>query len=91
METCWFRPGCLEPPVAGVGRAAEVISEPLILGQNGRMVLVGVHALTFRHRGYENAKALDAGLTLEAKLAAILSQILVGATVHYESLIALDS
>jgi hypothetical protein len=55
------------------------------------MVLVGVHALTFRHRGYENAKALDAGLTLEAKLAAILSQILVGATVHYESLIALDS
>ena len=40
------------------------------------LVLVGVHALVFRHGVYENAKALDAGLTLRAKLAAALSLML---------------
>jgi hypothetical protein len=55
------------------------------------MVRVGVHALTFRRRVYENAKALDTGLTLQAKLAAALSLVLWAGLIVIGRLIAFDS
>lgn len=53
--------------------------------------LVGVHALVFRHGVYENAKALDAGLTLRAKLAAALSLTLWAGLIVTGRLIAFDA
>lgn len=55
------------------------------------MALVGVHALVFRHGVYENAKALDQGLTLRAKLAAALSLMLWAGLIVTGRLIAFDA
>jgi hypothetical protein len=55
------------------------------------MLLVGVHALAFRHGVYENAKILDAGLTPRAKLAAVLSLILWAGLIVSGRLIAFDA
>ena len=57
----------------------------------GLLVSVGVHALAFRNGVYENAKALDAGLTPRAKLAAALSLILWAGLVVTGRLIAFDA
>ena len=57
----------------------------------GLMVLVGVHALAFRNGVYENARALDAGLTFQAKLAAALSLILWTGLIVTGRLIAFDA
>ena len=54
------------------------------------LVLVGVHALVFRNGVYENAKALDAGVTLSAKLAAALSLLLWAGLIVSGRLIAFD-
>lgn len=53
--------------------------------------LVGVHALVFRNGVYENAKALDRGLTLRAKLAAALSLVLWAGLIVSGRLIAFDA
>lgn len=55
------------------------------------LALVGVHALLFRKGVYENAKALDAGVTPRAKLAAALSLILWAGLVVSGRLIAFDA
>ena len=55
------------------------------------MVLVGVHALVFRHGVYGNAKTLDAGLTRQARLAAALSLILWSGLIVSGRLIAFDA
>ena len=55
------------------------------------LVSVGAHALVFRKGVYENAKALDAGLTLRAKLAAALSLILWAGLIVTGRLIAFDT
>ena len=55
------------------------------------LVSVGAHALVFRKGVYENAKALDAGLTPRAKLAAALSLILWAGLIVTGRLIAFDS
>lgn len=55
------------------------------------LVSVGAHALVFRKGIYENAKALDAGLTPRAKLAAALSLILWGGLIVTGRLIAFDA
>jgi len=52
---------------------------------------VGVHALVFRKGVYENAKALDAGLTPRAKLAAALSLSLWAGLIVTGRLIAFDA
>jgi hypothetical protein len=57
----------------------------------GLLASVGVHALAFRNRVYENAKALDAGLTLQARLAAALSLILWAGLIVTGRLIAFDA
>lgn len=55
------------------------------------LVSVGVHALVFRKGVYEDAKALDAGLTSRAKLAAALSLILWAGLIVTGRLIAFDA
>jgi hypothetical protein len=55
------------------------------------LVSVGVHALVFRKGVYEDAKALDAGLTPRAKLAAALSLILWAGLIVTGRLIAFDA
>jgi hypothetical protein len=55
------------------------------------LVLVGVHALAFRTAVYENSKALDAGLTPRAKVAAVLSLILWAGLIVSSRLIAFDA
>jgi hypothetical protein len=55
------------------------------------LVSVGVHALVFRKGVYEDAKALDAGLTPRAKLAATLSLILWAGLIVTGRLIAFDA
>ena len=55
------------------------------------LVSVGAHALVFRKGVYENAKALDAGLTPRAKLAAALSLILWAGLIVTGRLIAFDT
>jgi hypothetical protein len=55
------------------------------------LVSVGVHALVFRKGVYEDAKALDAGLTPRAKLAAALSLILWAGLIVTGRLIAFDT
>lgn len=55
------------------------------------LVTVGAHALVFRKGVYENAKALDAGLTPRAKLAAALSLILWAGLIVTGRLIAFDT
>lgn len=55
------------------------------------LVSVGAHALVFRKGVYENAKALDAGLTPRAKLAAALSLILWAGLIVTGRLIAFDA
>jgi hypothetical protein len=55
------------------------------------LVSVGVHALVFRKGVYEDAKALDAGLTPRAKLAAALSLILWAGLLVTGRLIAFDA
>lgn len=55
------------------------------------LTLVGVHALLFRKGVYQNAKALDAGVTPRAKLAAALSLILWAGLVVSGRLIAFDA
>jgi hypothetical protein len=55
------------------------------------LLSVGVHALAFRSGVYENAKALDAGLTPRAKVAAVLSLILWAGLIVTGRLIAFDA
>lgn len=55
------------------------------------LVSVGVHALVFRKGVYEDTKALDAGLTPRAKLAAALSLILWAGLMVTGRLIAFDA
>jgi hypothetical protein len=55
------------------------------------LVLVGVHALVFRPRVYENTAELDVAVTGEAKLAAFLSLVLWAGLVFSGRLIAFDS
>ena len=55
------------------------------------LVSVGVHALVFRKGVYEDAKALDAGLTPRAKLAAALSLILWAGLIVTGRLIAFEA
>ena len=55
------------------------------------LVSVGVHALVFRKGVYEDVKALDAGLTPRAKLAAALSLILWAGLLVTGRLIAFDA
>jgi hypothetical protein len=57
----------------------------------GLLVSVAAHALVFRKGVYENAKALDAGLTPLAKLAAALSLMLWAGLIVTGRLIAFDS
>ena len=57
----------------------------------GLLVSVGAHALVFRKGVYQNAKALDAGLTPRAKLAAALSLMLWAGLIVTGRLIAFDS
>ena len=52
---------------------------------------VGVHTLVFRNEVCENAKALDAGLTSQAKLADALSVILWAGLIVPGRLIAFDA
>ncbi|SPE40657.1 conserved membrane hypothetical protein [Candidatus Sulfopaludibacter sp. SbA3] len=53
--------------------------------------LVGVHALVFRRTVYGNPQHLDKGLTLHAKLAAILSLLLWAGLIVSGRLIAFDA
>jgi hypothetical protein len=53
--------------------------------------LVGVHALTFRTRVYENTAKLDSAVTTEARLAAIISLLLWGGLIVSGRLIAFDA
>ena len=55
------------------------------------LVSVGAHALAFRSGVYENAKALDAGLTARARLAAVLSLVLWAGLIVAGRLIAFDA
>jgi hypothetical protein len=55
------------------------------------LVLVGVHALAFRRTVYRNPKLLDAGLTSQAKMAAILSLTLWAGLIVSGRLIAFDA
>lgn len=55
------------------------------------LVSVGVHALAFRNGVYENARALDTGLTPRAKLAAVVSLILWAGLIVTGRLIAFDA
>jgi hypothetical protein len=55
------------------------------------LVSVGVHALVFRDGVYENAEALDGGLTPRAKLAAALSLMLWAGLIVTGRLIAFDA
>ena len=55
------------------------------------LALVGVHALAFRKSVYANPKQLDAGLTSQAKLAAILSLALWVGLILSGRLIAFDA
>lgn len=64
---------------------------PSFWAKMGLMVLVGVHSLAFRSGVYENTKALDAGLTAQAKVAAGLSLILWAGLIVAGRLIAFDS
>jgi hypothetical protein len=53
--------------------------------------LVGVHALVFRGTVYGNPQRLDKGLTVEAKLAAVLSLLLWAGLIVTGRLIAFDA
>jgi hypothetical protein len=53
--------------------------------------LVGVHALVFRPGVYRHPAKLDAGITQQAKLAAILSLLLWAGLVISGRLIAFDT
>jgi hypothetical protein len=55
------------------------------------LLSVGIHAVAFRRGVYENAKALDAGLTPRAKAAAVLSLILWAGLIVTGRLIAFDA
>jgi len=64
---------------------------PSFWGKMALFVFVGVHALAFRNAVYENARALDLGLTPRAKLAATVSLILWGGLIVTGRLIAFDA
>jgi hypothetical protein len=53
--------------------------------------LVGVHALVFRSGVYRNPAKLDAGVTAQAKLAAVLSLLLWAGLIVSGRLIAFDT
>lgn len=55
------------------------------------LAAVGVHALAFRKGIYENPKVLDAGLTTQAKLAAVFSLVLWAGLIVSGRLIAFDA
>jgi hypothetical protein len=69
----------------------KLYRSPSFWGKMALLVLVGVHALVFRRGVYENAKALDAGPTLQAKLAAGLSLMLWAGLIVTGRLIAFDA
>jgi hypothetical protein len=69
----------------------KLYKSPSFWVKMGLLVLVGVHALAFRTGVYENAKALDTGLTPRAKLAAVLSLILWAGLIVTGRLIAFDT
>ena len=69
----------------------KLYRSPSFWGKMALMVLVGVHALVFRDGVYENAKALDRGLTPRAKLAAALSLMLWAGLIVTGRLIAFDA
>lgn len=91
----WKRVGFVLVALSGLLLA---LAEPLRLYRSlsfwvkmALLVSVGAHALVFRKGIYENAKALDAGLTPRAKLAAALSLILWGGLIVTGRLIAFDA
>lgn len=91
----WKRVGFVLVALSGLLLA---LAEPLRLYRSlsfwvkmALLVSVGAHALVFRNGIYENAKALDAGLTPRAKLAAALSLILWGGLIVTGRLIAFDA
>jgi uncharacterized membrane protein len=57
----------------------------------GLFVLVGVHALVFRAGVYKNTAKLDAAVTPQAKLAAVISLILWAGLIVWGRLIAFDA
>ena|SRR5579863_2630998 len=54
------------------------------------LALVGVHALVFRGGVYEHPEKLDAGVTSQAKVAAVLSMLLWAGIIVSGRLIAFD-
>jgi hypothetical protein len=73
-------------------------SEPIRLYQSPsfwvKMVLfalVGVHALVFRRSVYQHPEKLDAGITPQAKLAAVISLVLWAGIVLAGRMIAFDA
>ena len=73
------------------GEPVKLSRSPSFWAKMGLMVLVGAHALVFRHGVYGNAKTLDAGLTRQARLAAALSLILWSGLIVSGRLIAFDA
>ena len=72
------------------GEPLKLYRSPSFWAKMALLALVGVHALVFRSGVYENAKALDAGVTLSAKLAAALSLLLWAGLIVSGRLIAFD-
>ena len=69
----------------------KLYRSPSFWAKMALLLLVGVHALVFRNGVYENAKALDGGLTLRTKLAAALSLMLWAGLIVTGRLIAFDA
>ena len=90
----WKRAGFALVTLSGLllawAEPLKLYRSPSFWVKMGLLVAVGVHALAFRNGVYENAKALDAGLTPQGKLAAALSLILWAGLIVSGRLIAFD-
>ena len=75
----------------GWGEPQKLYRSPSFWIKMALLVLVGVHALAFRRDVYENASALDAGITPRARRAAILSLVLWAGLIVSGRLIAFDT
>ena len=64
--------------VASGGESGVLLSQPVLLGQDVSLALVGVHALVFHRSVYGNTKALDRAPKIPrvAKVAACISLLL---------------
>jgi hypothetical protein len=75
----------------GWAEPVRLYRSPSFWVKMGLLVLVALHTLAFRNGVYENSKALDRGLTPQAKLAAAMSLILWAGLIVSGRLIAFDA